>query len=290
MAVGDLYRIEAREQNSTRKYYLIREICTDNRKFTASRLITSGTPPTRTEINRCASHYGFDLELKCVMKAVKFRVGHFHYDQYEDTDAFTAIEEYRLLQNRKQLLNGEDRITEYVALTIGRTVEETGRLFGTGYIPRGMDLNSINIAQNLYHVVLSRDKKPMTPQKIRRIHMELNQFINEKPLDLPREIPVLLKGFYGRIKEGFHPFEQCLLLYQDLMKVMPEEHILTSEIYANLLENYGYPFLPDEAFSWESTLSFVKENNPLLEFDIRHLNETKFKIRAGGQQKQLDFF
>lgn len=290
MAVGDLYRIDTREQNSVRKFYLIREICTDNRKFTASRLITSGTPPTRTEINRCASHYGFDLELKCVLKAAKFRVGHFRYDQYDDTDAFTAIEEYRLLQNRKELLTGENRIYEYIALSTGRTVEEISRLFETGFIPRGIDLPGLNTVQNLYQVVKSRDRRPVTPQKIRRISAELTRFLEKDPVELPRDIPNLLKGFYARIKDGFHPFEQCLLLYQDLKTVLPEEPVLTNELYANLLENYGYPFLPADAASWEETVSFVKDQNPLLEFDIRHLNETKFKVRAGGKQKQLDLF
>ena len=70
---GDFYRIEFRIQNSVQKYYLIREIFSDAKKFSASRLITSGTPPTRTEVNRCASLYGFELELKCIAKAAKYR-------------------------------------------------------------------------------------------------------------------------------------------------------------------------------------------------------------------------
>jgi len=290
MASGDFYRVESRNQNSVPKYYLVREICTDNRKFTASHLITAGTPPTRTEVNRCASHYGFDLELKCIAKAAKYRVEHFHYDQYNDTDAFLAIEEYRLLQNRKQLLQNETRTAEYVAYTCGRTKEEMEKMFTSGTIPRGMTLPQINTAQNLFFAVNSRNKKPMTPKKIENISEELSRFSGRKELVLPDELSALIKEFYSRIKEKFHPFEQCLLFHQDLEELLPNEHVLTNEIYANLLENYGYPFLPGEACSWESTITCVKEQNPLLEFDIRHLNETKFKVRAGGHQKQLDFF
>jgi hypothetical protein len=102
MTAGDFYRIEFRIQNSVRKYYLIREIFTDSKKFSASRLITSGTPPTRRETDRCASLFGFDLELKCIAKAAKYRAESFRFEEEIDTDAVFEIERYRLLTARKQ--------------------------------------------------------------------------------------------------------------------------------------------------------------------------------------------
>ncbi|HJJ54968.1 MAG TPA: hypothetical protein O0X50_02660, partial [Methanocorpusculum sp.] len=108
MTSSDLFRVEYREQNSVPKYYLVREIFSDSRKFSASRLITSGTPPAKAQISRCAALYGFDLELKCIAKAVKYRIEYFRYDLTDGGDALIELERYRLLQARKASLVTRD--------------------------------------------------------------------------------------------------------------------------------------------------------------------------------------
>ena len=294
MAVGDLYRIEYREQNRIRKYYLIREICTDNRKFTASHLITAGTPPTKTETNRCAAHYGSDLELKCVAKAAKYRAERFLYEEYDDTDAVYEIEQYRLLRERKEELSGSSSVSEYLASCDGVSIsaDDVKRLFSAGTIPRGMTLDEVNIVQNLSNAVSLRDGRPLTAAKCMKIHRELSRNLKINPLspDVESKIAHRLKEFYAQIKERYYPFEQCLLLYRGLQELLPEETRFADEIYARLLNAYGYRILPCQARTWEDTVSFVREENPLLQFDIRHLNEMKFKVKSGGKQKQLDFF
>lgn len=294
MAVGDLYRIEYREQNRIKKYYLIREICTDNRKFTASHLITAGTPPTKTESNRCASLYGSDLELKCVAKAAKFRVERFIYDQYDDTDAAYEIEQNRLLLERKAELSGTPSSAEYISTCHGVSLspDEVKKLFSTGAIPRGMTLDEVNIVQNLNNAVKSRKRKPLSTASLYKLHTELSRNLDAAPLspDYEPKITQLLQKFYEQIKERYYPFEQCLLLYQTLQELLPEEQRFVDEVYARMLENYGYRILPSQARSWEETVSFVREENPLLQFDVRHLNEMKFKVKTGGKQKHLDFF
>ncbi|HJJ47189.1 MAG TPA: hypothetical protein O0X32_02935 [Methanocorpusculum sp.] len=294
MAAGDLYRIEYREQNQNRKYYLIREICTDNRKFTASHLITAGTPPTKTEVKRCASHYGSDLELKCVAKAAKFRTGRYLYDRYDDADAVYEIEQYRLLWEWKSKLTGNNSIAEYISTCHGVSLspDDVKRLLFTGIIPRGMTLAEVNIVQNLNNAVCFRDRKPLSAAKIYKVHKELSRNLSTSPLspEFEPKIARRLKEFYAQIKDRYYPFEQCLLFYLDLQDLLPNESRLVDEIYARLLKNYGYNLLPSRARTWEETILFVHEENPILQFDIRRLNEMKFKVISGGKQKQLDLF
>jgi len=294
MTAGDFYRIEFRIQNSVQKYYLIREIFSDAKKFSASRLITSGTPPTRTEVNRCASLYGFDLELKCIAKAAKYRAESFSYDQYDDTDAVFELERFRLLLARRLQLSAEDYTAEYIASCTGVTFTsaEVSKLFADGTIPRGKTLPEVNLVQNIANAVKMRDGRLISVSRIYKLSSVLSANLDKALLSADLR-PVLEKRtaeFSEKIKAGFYPFEQCLLLYSDLQEGIADEPVLLEEIYASLLAGFGYVLFPANAPSFEEAVSFVRSVNPILEREVRRLNEEMFRVKAGGKQKQLELF
>ncbi|HJJ36809.1 MAG TPA: hypothetical protein O0X27_06515 [Methanocorpusculum sp.] len=295
MTSSDLFRVEFREQNSVPKYYLIREIFSDSRKFSASRLITSGTPPAKAQISRCAALYGFDLELKCIAKAVKYRVEHFRYDLIDGGDAVVELERHRLLQSRKASLVARDTYAaEFIAAAPGTDVpvDEVSQMFSVGTLPRGSTLHSVNYLQNIYTAIRQREKKPLTAARVARILKTLSQNIEDRELsDTQRDaVEKLLDYFYQRIRQGFYPFEQCLLAYEGLAEIFPHDPLLVYVVYGELLENFGYRILPRDADSMERALAFVHGANSELEREVRRLNEQKFRVKAGGKQKRLEFF
>ena len=294
MTAGDFYRIEFRIQNSVQKYYLIREIFSDSRKFSASRLITSGTPPTRTEINRCASLYGFELELKCIAKAAKYRAENFRYDQYDDSDAVFELERFRLLLSRRMQLAPEDYAAAYIASCTGVTftADEIAKMLNAGVIPRGKTLSEVNLVQNLANAVKMRDGKPISLPRITKLHAILSANLKEEglALELRAALEKRITEFQEKIKAGFYPFEQCVLFYQDMQDLMADETVFLEEIYASLLAGFGYILFPADAPSFEEAVSFVRSANPGLEREVRRFNEEKFRVKAGGKQKQLELF
>ena len=294
MTAGDFYRIEFRIQNSIRKYYLVREIFSDARKFAATHLITSGTPPTRTEIDRCASIYGFELELKCITKAAKYRTARFLFDQTDDTDAVFELERFRLLTARKNQMKPADLFPAHgtSCTDVTFTEEEIAKLFSAGIIPRGKTLSEVNTVQNLKNAWQMRDGKMLTAAKLYKLHAVLSANLNRKPLDesLRPALEKLLKEFSGKIKDGFYPFEQCILLYQDLQHILPDEERFTEEVLCTLLSSFGYQIPAAYAKTFETAVDFAEQENPALEADIRQLNAALFTVKTGGKQKQLDLF
>ncbi len=295
MTSGDLFRVECRVQNAVPRYYLVREIFSDSRKFSASRLITSGTPPAKAQTSRCASIYGFDLELKCIAKVAKYRIEHFRYDLTDGGDTVFELERHRLLQSRKVSLVSKDYfVAEFIASAPGvnATPDEVMQMFSTGVLPKGSTLRSVNILQNLYNVVLMREKKPLTASRIVRMQKLLSANLSVSPItDKQRDgVEKLLGGFYLRIRQGFYPFEQCLLIYEGLLELFPQDLYLVFAIYGELLECYGYRILPQNADSMEHAIAYVHKVNSELEREVRRLNEQKFRVKAGGKQKRLEFF
>lgn len=298
MTAGDFYRVEFRMQNDVRKYYLVREIFSDAKKFTASRLITSGTPPTKTETNRCASLYGFDLELKCIEKAAKYRASAFRFDTYDDLDAVLDIERYRLLSQRLRKLTAKKNkmsleTASYIASfkDVGFTADEVISLFETGIVPTGKTLFSVNLVQNIANAVLMRETSALTTTRLYKIADTLSMNVCEPIASKYR--PALekrLHEFSIKIKEGFYPLEQCIFLYHDLQEILPDYPMLTTEVYARQLALFGYNFNPKNSCDLEKAAKFVEVENPKLEREIRKLNETMFVVKTGKKQMRLELF
>ena len=295
MTSGDLFRIEFRVQNSVRKYYLVREIFSDAHKFSASRLITSGTPPAKAQINRCAALYGFDLELKCIAKAAKYRIEHFRYDVTDGGDAVFELERHRLLLSRKfRFVSKERFIAEYIASAPGVNIsaDEVIQLFSEDKIPKGCTLSLINRVQNLHNAIALRDGKAPSAAKLVRIYAVLSANLNRPVLSPSRkaELKKLTDDFSARIRQGFYPFEQCILFHDALCTLFSGDDLFTYEVFASLLESYGYAMNPRDVISLDEAAAFAHAANPTLEQEVRHLNEQKFKVKAGGKQKRLEFF
>ena len=295
MVAGDLFRVEFRVQNGVPKYYLIREIFSDSRKFAASRLITSGTPPAKAQTSRCAALYGFDLELKCITKAAKYRIEHFRYDLIDGGDEVFELERYRLLQTRKaELMTKDHFLTEFIAAAPGvdATPDEILQMFTDGTLPRGSNLQSVNVLQNLHNAIMLREKRPVNAARVARVEKILSANLRASELTETQRTgtDALLSAFYERIRQGFYPFEQCLLVYEGLQTLFPHNPLLTYEIYGELLESFGYRILPTNADSLEHAVSYSRTVIQELEREVRRLNEQKFRVKAGGKQKRLEFF
>lgn len=293
MSTDGLYRIEFRVQNAVKKYYLVREIFSDSRKFAASRLIKSGMAPTRTEINRCASLYGFDLELSCVQKAARFRTEKFTFEEYDDSDAVFEVEKYRCLLARREALAPRSYEAAYIASCKDVTLSaaEIERMFSAGTIPRGKTLAEINLVQNLHNAFRMRNNRPLTVPQVYKIQAVLSANLSEMPLSqsLRRPLEKVLRSFYQNMKQGYHPFEQSVFLARELQALLPDEPLLVGELFARTAARAGYVFFPVPDFSWETAVSYAKGRNLSLELEVRHLNAERFRVRAGGKQKQLEF-
>ncbi len=163
MSANELYRVEVRVQNGLKRYYLVREVNTDAKKFAATRMIKSGSKPTKSEISRCIALYGFDLEIKCMNKVAKFRAGKFSFERYADEDEYFELERFRYLLARRPPGDPEQETAVYIS-SAARTVDvvftpaEVSRLFAAGEIPRGKRLSEINIIQNLKNAYQLREK------------------------------------------------------------------------------------------------------------------------------------
>ncbi len=291
MTAGDFYRIEFRIQNRIQKYYLVREIFSDARKFAASRLITSGTPPTRTEINRCASLYGFDLELKCIAKATKYRSEAFRYDTYDDRDAVIELERHRLLTARRmQFMKEEEMASSIASYDVGFSADEISQMLSSGKIPAGKTLQSVNRVQNLANAWKMRGRS-LSISHLYKLHAAVTANLSA-PLS-PVHRPALekrLTEFSQKIRAGFYPFEQCVLLYQDLQEMLDSEEFFVNAVYAEALSSFGYKIFPRDAQTYEDAVRFVTSKNPEIEMEVRRLNDEMFKVKTGGKQKKLELY
>jgi len=295
MSANELYRVEVRLQNGLKRYYLVREVNTDAKKFAAARMIKSGSKPTKAEITRCIALYGFDLEMKCMNKVAKFRAGKFSFERYADEDEYFELERFRYLLARRPPGDPEQEKAAYISSTalLADTVftpAEVTRLFAAGEIPRGKRLSEINIIQNLKNAYQMREKNThLSPRLVYKIRDVITQNLDTAPLsdESKKTLAELIVSFDQKIKEKAHPFEQCLLFYEAFSAAFPEEGLLGAELFSRMTSGFGY-CVPSG--TWAETVSWVKKQNADLELEIRRSFDDLTKGKVGVRQKQLDFF
>jgi len=295
MSVNEMYRVEVRVQTGLKRYYLVREVNTDAKKFAATHLIKSGTKPTKAEINRCIGHYGFDLEMKCLAKIVKFRAKRFSFEKYADDNEYIELERFRYLHMVKAHAKVDEDMATYISDTVSLadviiTPVEITKMFATGEIPRGKLLFDVNVVQNLKNAYLMRENKEhLTLGKAKYLHSVLVQNLDAVPFSAEDEMVLagLITSFNLRIKEKYHPFEQCVLFYEKFSEAFPCEKLLGAEIFSRMTTSFGYPVFSGD---WDSIITWVTEQNAALELDVRHYFLEMSKGKAGVRQKQLDFF
>ena len=295
MSANELYRVEVRLQNGLKRYYLVREVNTDAKKFAAARIIKSGSKPTKAEVSRCIALYGFDLEMKCMNKVAKFRAGKFTFERYADEDEYFELERFRYLLARRPPADPELETAAYIsaaAQTAGViiTPAEVSRLFAAGEIPRGKRLSEINILQNLRNAYQMREKNTHpTPRTVYRVRDVLSRNLDTVSLsaDSKKILAELIASFNQKIKEKAHPFEQCFLFYEAFSASFPEEGLLGAELFSRMTAGFGYRI---PAGTWAGTIRWVKQQNTDLEIEIRRSFDDLTKGKVGVRQKQLDFF
>lgn len=295
MSANELYRVEVRLQNGLKRYYLVREVNTDAKKFAAARMIKSGSKPTKAEISRCIALYGFDLEIKCMNKVAKFRAGKFSFERYADEDEYFELERFRYLLARRPPENPEQETAAHIsaaarAADVIFTPAEVVRLFSSGEIPRGKRLFEINIIQNLKNAYQMRKKNEhLTPRMVNKVRDVLTQNLDAAPLSpgSKKILAELIVSFDQKIKEKAHPFEQCFLFYEAFSAAFPEEGLLGAELFFRMTAGFGYRIPAD---TWAGIIVWVKKQNADLELEIRRSFDDLTKGKVGVRQKQLDFF
>ncbi len=323
-----LYRVEDRLQNGTRKYYLLREVNSNSRKFRAAKLIKCGTPPTDAEIARIVLLYGFDLEMKCCEKIADYRVKTFRYELNPNKNAYVQLERYRYLDMRyHDYLTPEEyrahvREHEYHYIhesvkTVGCTFTfpEVVQMLDTGKIPNEKFLRDVNEIQNIYACASLRNRHP---RKVTvSLTLRLREMILEK-IDTPEKlepqmeeaIQQTLDRYYHRVGKGYHPFEQMIIWYQAFHQLQPfkagSKRVAREVVHYMAMAN-GYPLsfqtsaqVVDNASLFadldleknipEILSKYMGDKLPELEMELRRRIHETWDLRGDKLQKQLDTF
>ncbi|MDD3912413.1 MAG: hypothetical protein PHF01_02795 [Methanocorpusculum sp.] len=295
MSAHEPYRVEVRLKNGLKRYYLVREVNTDARKFAATHLIKSGAKPTKAEITRCISMFGFDLEMKCLVKVTKFRAEKFSFERYADEDEYFELERHRYLNARRPVKDPEKETAAHIAALarfagVEITPAETARMFSSGEIPRGKRLFEVNVLQNLRTAYLQREtKERLGMRMVLRLQdvLHTNSETGTGSLAAGDELKKMIAGFHQRIREKSHPFEQCFLFYEAFSALFPDEALLSAELFFRMAAIYGYVVTPG---TWEEMIAAVRSENADMELALRRSFEEMTKSKVGVRQKQLDFF
>lgn len=323
------YRVDKRVQNGVVKYYLMREVNSDSRKFRASKLIKAGTPPTDPEVARAILLYGFELEMKCCEKVVSYRVKNFKYEHEESEKTYSQLEKYRYLDLRYQDYLSEEeaarRISEREYHYIHESVKNVGctftypevvQMLETGKIPNGKYLRDINEIQNLYRCAVLRNKNPrkVTLALVLQIRNMILDNIEEPERISPEKKAAIqkhLNTYYQKINDGYHPAEQIIILYNNFRKLKPFKNgskRTLREIIQYLILPIGYPL------EYQSSQLIVQASEMLTQHQtkisipniieqyaeaekISHLEEQirkkiveRWDLQKNKNQKQLDLY
>lgn len=290
MKPEDLYRIEKRLQNGLNTYYIVREIFSDGRKFSASHLIKKGTMPARAEVIRCAGMYGFDLEMKCIDKAAKYRAAHLSTDSEADESDIFELERFRLFTKfSEEYINPReiwDEIAGFDEITFTR--DELKRMFESGKIPAGKTLSEVKTALNGKDAVSSRKKERICGASLKKLYALLHA--HEEAVLEEADLQAVMKKisvFYSRVSAGYHPLEQAAMVFEEISSLMPDEKMFVCEIFNRLILAHGYRFA---ASGFSDMVYCAREANALMELDLRRFLSAEFRVHSGARQRQLDFF
>lgn len=281
----ELYRAEKRIQNNQNKYYMVCEIFSASKKFTASRLIKSGISPSKSEIFRAFGIYGFDLHNRCIVKAAKYISKKTIFDRYADEDDCFELERYRFLTELSQKLDMDKTlfISKYPKVNLSE--DEISEMYRTGKIPRGKSLDDINLVQNikkLNSIKISRKLSIKNVVKIRKVIYE-NLNCRELLEEDKKEISDAVDEYVRKIQEGFCSAEQCFILAEKI-----DDPLLSSALFCMSAKSYGYNLPPYD--NWNDLISSVKQNSEFMEHRIRKIIEKEFGMVSGAKQKKLDIF
>ncbi|MDU9375443.1 hypothetical protein McpSp1_00150 [Methanocorpusculaceae archaeon Sp1] len=325
----DIYfRIEPRVQNGVVKYYLLREVNSDSRKFRASKLIKTGVMPTDAEISRTILLHGFELEMKCCEKVASYRVENFKYEHAVDGKAYFLLEKYRYLDLRYHDYLTAEEIKDHIndheyhyihesAKTNGNTFtfSEVATMLETGRVPNGKFLRDVNEIQNLHTCSVMRNANPrkVTPSFIQRLRNTIVANIHE-PEKLTRENEIAvqkqLTKCYKRIADGYHPAEQVFLWHREFRILKPFRigtRRVAREVVHYMILPFGYPLafqssmqtIGEDGRVYERDFDkiipelfekYIGNRIPELEAELRRRINEKWDIQRNKLQKQLDIY
>ena len=254
------YRLETRPgiDNTSAKYYLVKQSQIDNHRIKVSKFLYSGgLPPSISELEEFRKKYAFDLELKAAEKYSESGIERYQ-SKYLSQGRLKLIEQIRYLNKsfREALtiheLNGYEKDFEirYISGTTSiegntLTLGETADLIENDILPNNKSRREINEVQNFKAVKYYRDhyRKEVSLDFIKNLHAIIMRNIDDESAGYFRRVDsVVLSGYPGlltpaieitnelkkiiqfyneRIKENYHPVEEAILFHYFFESIHP---------------------------------------------------------------------
>jgi Fic family protein len=250
------YRVELYFPSSGQpKYYLVKDVAVDGKRRKVRKYL-GVTQPTADDIARYRAKYGSWLESRAI--SAKARITAAKYKSRYLGGLVHGLELVRHLNDsvmRHLTLNEVEAYEKefeisYVQGTTsieGNTLtrRQAGDLLAEGIAPRSKSLREINEVQNFRRVIQHRRsyRGKVTTDFIQTLHSMImanidlesaGQFrrvddiaitgcdLKVTPAALVREeLEAAIRGYYGGIRRGYHPFEEAVLFHYRLEMIHP---------------------------------------------------------------------
>ena len=275
------YRLEGSyRENWKAQWYIVRDVRVGNRRTKVKRYLCSGDAPTAKEFENYRKMYAYNLELKAAKIAGKLGVDTYK-TSYLSKESIDSLEEIRYLYKRftESLTVNEAEQYEkmfeihYIHGTTAiegntLTLGETERLLVYSIPPSEKTLREINEVQNFKAVKRYRDdyKRKVTLDFIKQLHALVMQNIDNESsgafrrsddigiggcdfticpsLIIPSELEKIIKIYYDRIQDGYHPFEEAVMFHYFFEMIHPFTNgngRVGREIFNYMLSKENYP-------------------------------------------------
>ncbi len=294
-----IVRIERAGPGNHPKYYLVKDVRVGPRTAKLKKYLGTKAPTAR-ELAAYEKKFALGLELKA--SAAAGRLGAVVYRiKYLTAEQVSALEEIRYLARlnsgiltRSELEAYEQQFeVEYVQGTTaieGNTLnlQETADLLLHGIIPGSRSLREINEVQNFKSVKAFRGKYTgrVNLAFIKKLHSLIMHNIDEESagsfrriddigitgLDIrlcpsmliEDELERIASDYYGRIKMGYHPFEEAIMYHYFFEAIHPfadGNGRVGREILNGMLVRKGYPRLLFPGKGREGYIGALRQGN-----------------------------
>jgi len=290
------YRVEVDyPQKKSPRYFLVRDVRVGKKRTKVKRYLCSGmTPPSVEDIEHYRKIYSYDLEIKAAKSAGKLGVD-IYKTTYLSKDYVDVIEEIRYLYKRfteSLTVNELEQYEKYFEIHYvhgttaieGNTLSlgETEDLLLYGIPPKSKNMREIYEVQNFKKVKKYRDeyKGKVNIDFIKNLHAIIMQNIDNESagsfrkaddigiggcdlrvcpsLEIKSELGKIIRIYYERIHEGYHPFEEAIMFHYFFEMIHPFSDgngRVGREIFNFMLMKDRYPKL---LFLGEARDKFVK--------------------------------
>lgn len=245
------YRVETTNPKGRNpQHFLVKNIRVGDSTAKVKKYIGSGKEmPSAEEIDSLRINYAYNIELKAAQAAGKIGVKEYH-TEYLSPEQVNVLEQIRYLNNvfRETMTRAELEAYEeqfeisYVSGTTSiegntLTINQAIDLYKNGIVPAGKTIREVYEIENFKSVKKYREqyKGSLSIDLIRSLHALIMKNIDDESAGIfrrtddiiiggcdirptPAELiePELLERieyYHSRIKEGYHPFEEAIMMH-----------------------------------------------------------------------------